>query len=117
MAHHLHSTKRRTLYSIVIVIAVMGLGTVGMKIFEGYTWVDAFYFTAMIATAQGSAITPATTAGKIFTVFMAFLSVGMVITTLGFLFGPFLGRLWHIGRIKLEEEIQALERLKKNKKP
>ncbi len=108
--HHLHSRSRRTLYSIVIVAAVMGIGTIGMRELEGMAWVDAFYFMSMIATAQGSAWTPVTAAGKLFASLMAFVSVGMVVTTLGFLFGPFLGRLWHIGRIKLQEEIDVIEK-------
>lgn len=103
--HHLHSAHRRFSYSLVLVLVVMIVGTVGMRFFEGYAWIDAFYFTVMIATAQGSAITPATAGGKVFASFLAVISVGMLITTLGFLFGPLLGRLWHIGRMKLEEEI------------
>lgn len=110
--HHFHSPWRRGLYSLSIVLIVMGAGTAGMRALEGYSWIDAFYFMSMIATAQGSAITPATFGGKVFAAVMAFVSVGMVITTLGFLFGPFLGRLFHIGRIKLDEEIRILERRK-----
>jgi hypothetical protein len=114
--HHLHSRSRRSLYAAAIVLLVMGAGTAGMRLLERLTWLDAFYFMSMIATCQGPAFTPATAAGKLFASAMAFLSVGMVVTTLGFLFGPFLGRLFHIGRIKLQEEIDILDRRKGGKK-
>lgn len=85
-------------------VVVMAVGTVGMRMFEGCAWIDAFYFMSMIATAQGPGVAPATDAGKLFAAVMAFVSVGMVVTALGFLFGPFLGRLFHIGRQKFEDE-------------
>lgn len=108
--HHLHSRSRRSVYAVLIVAAVMGVGTAGMRALEGLSWLDAFYFMSMIATAQGPAFTPATAGGKLFAAVMAFVAVGMVVTTLGFLFGPFLGRLFHIGEIKLKEEIRVLEK-------
>ena len=44
---------------------------------------------------------------------MAFVSVGTVVAALGFLFGPFFGRLWRIGVERLEEEAELLERRRK----
>ena len=77
-----------------------------MHFFEGLSYLDSFYFMSMIATAQGPSLTPVTTAGKLFASFMAFLSVGTVVAALGFLLGPFLGKLWKIGVEKLEKEIK-----------
>ena len=94
---HYHSPWRRGLYSVLLIAAVMGAGTVGMHNLEGLSYLDAFYFMSMVATAQGSAMTPATPAGKLFAAFMAFLSIGTVVTAMGFLLGPFLGRLWRGG--------------------
>lgn len=108
--HHYHSPWRRGLYSIGLVAVVMTIGTVGMHRIERMSYIDAFYFMSMIATAQGSAFTPTTAAGKIFASVMSFLSVGTVAAALGFLFGPFFGKLWHIGVEKLEEEARLLER-------
>ena len=82
----------------------MLIGTIGMHALEGLSWLDAFYFMSMLATAQGPATQPATVAGKLFASCMAFVSVGSAITALGFLFGPFLGQLWRIGVEKVEEE-------------
>ena len=51
---------------------------------------------------------PVTVAGKIFSSILAFVSVGSLIAAFGFLFGPFMGKLWKIGVFKLEEEIRHL---------
>ncbi len=84
----------------------MAAGTLGMHFFEGMAWMDAFYFMSMIATAQGSATTPVTDEGKIFAALMAFLSVGMVITAIGFLLGPLFGRLFKVGFEKYDDDLE-----------
>ncbi len=81
----------------------MVIGTTGMRHFEKMTYLDAFYFMSMIATAQGPMMIPVTTGGKLFAALMAFLSVGTVVAALGFLFGPFMGKLWKIGAEKIVE--------------
>ena len=93
------------MYSLLILAVIMVIGTEGMHYFEKMPYIDAFYFTSMIATAQGAAITPATVGGKIFASILAFISAGAAIACLGFLFGPFLGKLWHIGILRVEEDL------------
>ena len=68
----------------------------------------------MIATGQGPApnLTPETSAGKIFTALLAFISVGVLVASLGFLFGPFLGKLFKVGVMKIEEEWDLLKKKK-----
>jgi hypothetical protein len=68
----------------------------------------------MIATGQGPAPTvcPVTVFGKLFTCFIAFMSMGVMVASLGFLFGPFLGKLWKIGINKFEEELHHLHKNK-----
>ncbi|MBL8013636.1 MAG: hypothetical protein JNN05_07285 [Candidatus Omnitrophica bacterium] len=94
----------------VIVAVIMTIGTIGMHAIEGMEYIDAFYFMSMIATAQGSATTPVTVGGKIFASVMAFFSVGAAITSFGFLFGPLLGKLFHIGQMNLQEELERQEK-------
>ena len=113
--HHLRSATKRGLFSLFIVVVVVTIGTVGMHRIENMPWIHAFYFMSMIATAQGPTYTPQTDAGLLFASLMSFISVGTVVAALGFIFGPFFGRLWHIGRLKLEEELSLLkEKQKKN---
>ena len=95
--HHFHRWQVRALYALALSFFVMVLGTAGMKILEKISWIDAFYFMTMIATSQGSAITPATVGGKIFASFMAFVSAGFVLAALSFFIGPLMGRLFKVG--------------------
>ena len=99
-----HSWWRRGAWSFGVVAIIMAIGTIGMHQLEGMRYLDAFYFMSMIATAQGPIVMPATAAGKLFAALMAFLSVGVVVGALGFLFGPFFTRLWHLSRRKIEDE-------------
>jgi len=102
-------------YSVVLVASVMAVGTLGMHLIEGMSYLDAFYFMSMIATAQGPMVIPAHPAGKLFASLMAFISVGTVVASLGFLFGPFFGQIWRIGVERLEEDVRLFE--KREKKP
>lgn len=113
--HHYRSPWKRGAYSFGVVAVIMLVGTIGMHRFEEMSYLDAFYFMSMIATAQGSAVTPSSVAGKLFASFMAFVSVGIVVVALGFLFGPFFGQLWRLGVEHLEEEVRL--RGKHEKKP
>ena len=111
--HHYRSSLKRGLFSLILIIFVMIAGTFGMHRFEGLSYLDAFYFMSMLATAQGSTYMPVTASGKIFAAIIAFISVGSVVAALGFLFGPFFGQLWKVGVEKMEEELSLLH--KKNK--
>ena len=102
--HHYRSPIKRGIFSLLLVSAVMALGTVGIHYLESLSWIDALYFMSMIATAQGPVMVPQTNGGKIFVAFMSFLSVGSVVAALGFIFGPFFGQLWKIGVEHFEEE-------------
>ena len=106
--HHYHSFYRRGFYSFALAAFVLSIGVVGFHTLEGFSYLDAFYFASMIATGQGPApnVSPETAAGKIFTCFLAFFSAGSMVASFGFLFGPFFGKLWHIGFLKLEEEFE-----------
>ena len=91
------------------------MGTVALHAIEGWGYLDSFYYTSFIATGQGppANLQPDTAMGKIFSSFLAFVSVGTVATALLFLFGPFLGRLLKAGEEMLEEvgkEVEKLER-------
>ena len=94
---------------MAVISCILLIGTVGLHLLEGLSYLDAFYFMSMIATSQGPATIPASAAGKIFTVVMAFVSVGVGVASLGFVFGPLLGKLLHIGVEKVEEELERLK--------
>ncbi|MFI5412492.1 MAG: hypothetical protein ACHQX1_01225 [Candidatus Micrarchaeales archaeon] len=105
-----HSLSKRAIYSFSLVVIVMFIGTVGMHLIEGYSYIDSFYFMSMLATAEGPTTTPATVLGKIFASLMAFLSVGTVIFAIGFILGPFFGRVLKVGEEKIKEEEKTLSK-------
>ena len=108
--HHLHSPYKRGFYTLILVITVLGIGTIGLHLIEKFSYLDSFYFISMIATGQGPApsLGVSTSLGKLFVSFMAFVSVGSMLASFGFLFGPFMGKLWRIGVFKLEKELHHL---------
>ncbi len=109
-----HSFRRRAIYSFALIFLVLFLGTLAFHYIEGYSYIESFYFVSMLATAQGPATTPATDLGKIVASVIAFVSVGAVIVALGFLFGPFFGKVMRMEERKLEEDERKLKaRLKK----
>jgi voltage-gated potassium channel len=106
------SIAARGAYSLLLIAAVVALGTVAMHAIEGWSYLDSFYFTSMIATGQGPPgnLDPQSPLGKVFTAVLAFVSVGTVITALLFFFGPFLGRVFRSGVERIEEAERQLER-------
>jgi hypothetical protein len=114
---HYHSPWKRGLHAFVLVAVVMIVGTAGMHLLEHLSYLDAFYFMSMLATAQGPMLVPATTAGKLFTALMAFISVGTVVAALGYLFGPFFTQAWKLSVRKIEEEEHMLADKMKGHKP
>jgi primosomal replication protein N len=107
---NVRSVFRRGLIAILLIASVLFVGTVGIHLIEGLSYVDSFYFMSMLATAQGPASIPVTVAGKLFASLMAFISVGTVIAALGFLFGPFFGAVWKVGFQMIEEEEARLKK-------
>ncbi len=95
--HHYRSATKRAFFAFILIATMMGIGTMGMHGLEGLPYLQAYYFMTMLATAQGASYTPQTVPGVIFASVMAFISTGAVIASLGFLFGPFLGKLFKIG--------------------
>jgi hypothetical protein len=94
----------RALYAFFLVASVLLIGTVAFHYVEGYSYIEAFYFMSMLATAEGPATQPATALGKILASFMAFVGVGAVVFALAFICGPFFGRLLRIGERDIKKE-------------
>jgi hypothetical protein len=106
LKHPLSPITRRSGLALIAIFVVMTVGTVGMKLLTGWDWVLAFYFMAMIATAEGPPISPPNASSAIFAAVMAFISIGTLITAIGTIFGPFLGYLFHKGVHFAERELE-----------
>jgi len=107
--HPLSPFKRRALFSIAILAVVMAIGTIGMMFLEGWDPVTSFYFMALLATAEGPALSPLTVAGKLFASLMAFVSIGAAISAITFTFGPLFGYALREGFAYIEKEDDKLK--------
>lgn len=72
-------------YNLLGIAAVLLLvvGTVAFHYLEGWSWVDAFYFSAVAGTTVGFGdLTPSTDASKLFSVLYIFAGIGIIGTFL-----------------------------------
>jgi voltage-gated potassium channel len=81
------SLKIRLLLPLTLVIAVIVTGTLGYRWLwrdvDG-TWMDALFMTVTTITTMGyGEIRPLSTAGRMFTIFLAFTGIGSLFYTLG----------------------------------
>jgi hypothetical protein len=95
--------------AILAIVVVMTVGTVGMEVLTGWTWIQSFYFMAMIATAEGPPQAPPNLWSSIFAAVMAFVSIGTLIAAFATIFGPFLGYYIHKGMSFAEKELEEFE--------
>ncbi len=64
---------------LLLALGILTLGTVVYHLLEDWSWVDAFYFSAVAVTTVGFGdLTPSTDAAKIFTVFYIFSGIAII---------------------------------------
>ncbi len=85
-------SRRKIYYSLLALIALVIIGTVGFILIEDYTIIEAFFMTVMtISTVGFGIIKPLSQIGILFTSFLiivSFIILGYVISNItGFLFG------------------------------
>ncbi len=67
-----------------LIAAVLGIGTVGFRVIEGYSSFDAFYMTLITITTVGYAeVHPLDRAGRIFNSFLIFFGVTTMLLAMG----------------------------------
>jgi len=97
--------------SLVILLTIFVIGTVGFHFLEGWNLLDSFYTTiATLSTVGYGDFSPETKAGKIFTIFVIIFGVGMMFYTLVLMAETFIeGRLRYVlGMGKLEKIIEKM---------
>lgn len=96
---------------IVFIVAIFILGIAGYMSIENYSLMEAFYMTAITLTTTGfGEVHPLSNAGRLFTIIMLFLGVGVIAYVLGssveFVMGSFSGQL---ARRRMLRSIQELQ--------
>lgn len=96
---------------IIFIVAVFLLGIGGYMIIENYSFMEAFYMTAITLTTTGfGEVRPLSDPGRLFTIVMLFMGVGVIAYVLGtsveFIMGSFSGQL---SRRRMLRSIQDLK--------
>jgi hypothetical protein len=115
--HPLSPISKRSLIAVTAIAVVMIVGTIGTRFLAGYSWIYSFYFMSMVATAQGPPGAPPNFWSMVFISIMAFISIGTLITSIGTLFGPFLGYVFHKGMTYAQMEIEKEKSAKSKNSP
>ncbi len=96
-------------------IVVMAAGTLAYHNLEKWSYVDSFYFTGITMTTIGYGdLYPTTDAAKIFTVFFAFIGVGVVLFALSLLATTYFERREKAMGESLQKKL--IESVKKSRK-
>ena len=80
------SAVARQVYPILAgaLVLILALGTVVYHYVEGWSWVDAFYFSAVAGSTVGFGdLSPTTNGSKLFTVLYIFSAMAIITTFLG----------------------------------
>ncbi|HHW42022.1 MAG TPA: potassium channel protein [Syntrophomonadaceae bacterium] len=97
---------------LACLLLIILLSVFGIKYLEGYSFLDALWFTVVSLTAVGYGdIVPVTPAGKIFTMIFTLFGIGFVLYVLGTGFAVIVeGRLSEVlGRQSMQRKISKLD--------
>lgn len=83
------------LFSMLLIIFSLGIGTFGYHYFAETSWIDAFYNASMILTGMGPVDEMVTTTAKLFSSFYALFSGIVFLSTVAVTFAPIAHRLLH----------------------
>ncbi len=107
-----HSAERRLRWLVTILVLTVAVSTLGYRILEGGSIIDALYMSIItIATVGFREVYPLTDAGKVFTIFVIVFSVVILAYTIGTLGQLFVeGQIREIlGRRKMEKQVSKLK--------
>lgn len=98
--------RRRIFLSLLFLITLVGIGVVGYRFLEGYSWLDALYMTVITLSTVGfREVRPLSPAGEVFTIILILAGVG----TAGYLIS-------RLGQLFLEEEFFAALRYQRRER-
>ncbi|MEO8536665.1 MAG: hypothetical protein ABI533_04005 [Betaproteobacteria bacterium] len=87
--------RRAATYALVLVAVTLAIGSVGYRLLEDFSWLDAFHQSALLLSGMGPVVEVKTAPGKVFdSVYALFCGVVLLAAT-GLLFAPVLHRVLH----------------------
>lgn len=90
-SHPLSPLSDRVLFTLLIFIASIMVATVVIHFSESWTFVNSFYYIAMVTTTNGAPFAPTTPAITLFTSLWAYYSFILLATLITLAFGPLVG--------------------------
>jgi hypothetical protein len=92
------------IYSLLMIVFALLIGTVGYHSVAGLSWMDSFYNASMILTGMGPVAVMKTSAAKLFSSFYALFSGIAFLTTIAVLYAPIVHRFLHVLHIDEADE-------------
>ena len=93
---------RHLAVTFALFIVSLGIGVLGYRVFEGFSWVDALLNASMILGGMGPVNQLSTINGKLFASFYALFSGIIFLAGAGIILAPIAHRIIH--RLQLQEE-------------
>jgi hypothetical protein len=84
------------MFSLLLILFSLGLGTYGYHHFGEIPWIDSFYNASLILTGMGPVNEMHTVAAKLFASFYALFSGIVFLSTVAVIFAPIAHRLMHL---------------------
>ena len=84
------------LFSIILIIFSVSIGTIGYHHFGHLKWLDSFHMSCMILTGMGPVVEMKTNGAKLFSSFFALYSGVAFLSITAVFFAPIVHRLLHI---------------------
>jgi hypothetical protein len=91
---------RYSIFSILLIVISLGIGTIGYHFFGELHWLDSFYMSSMILTGMGPIAEMKTTSSKLFSSFYAIYSGVAFLSITAVFFAPIVHRLLHILKVE-----------------
>ncbi|HHN65300.1 MAG TPA: potassium channel protein [Nitrospirae bacterium] len=104
--------RKRAIFSILLVVAVLLTGTIGYVVIEGWSLFDALYMTVItLATIGYQEVRPLSYMGRAFTIILVFFGVGVVAYVINNGIKIILeGEIQKtFGRMKLEKKLKTMK--------
>lgn len=108
-SHPLSPLSDRVLITLGIFIASIIIATLFVMFSEGWTFVNSFYYIAMVTTTNGAPFQPTSPGVVVFTSLWAYFAFILLATLVINAFGPLIGYLINEGITYIRKAEQAFE--------